>query len=74
MTELEILELKIEKAAYSEVIKQFTKGCDARMECGLNEFLCGIEGKIREIDIKLGLSTSYDPYISAMKDMAQPVK
>ena len=73
MTEQEILELTIEKKAYEEVIKQFSKGCDPRMECGLNEFLCGIEDKIREIDEKLRLTTSYDPYVSATRDMARPV-
>jgi hypothetical protein len=54
MTEQEILDLTIEKKAYEEVIKQFTKGCiDARMECSLDEFLRGLENKIKEIDKKL---------------------
>jgi flagellar biosynthesis chaperone FliJ len=54
MTEQEILKLTIEKKAYEEVIKQFTKGCiDARMECSLDEFLRGLENKIKEIDKKL---------------------
>lgn len=48
--EQKILELEIEKASYQEVIKQFTKGCDARMETSLDEFLCGIEAKIKEIN------------------------
>jgi hypothetical protein len=53
MTEQEILELTIEKRAYQEVVKQFSKGCDPRMEISLNDFLCGIEDKIKEIDLKL---------------------
>jgi len=52
MTEQEILELTIEKAAYREVIKQLSKG-DARMECSLDEMLCGLEDKIKDIDKKL---------------------
>lgn len=53
MAKQERIDLEIEKASYQEVIKQFTKGCDARMETGLNEFLCDIESKIEEINIKL---------------------
>lgn len=52
MTEQEKQELIIEKISYQEVIRQMSKG-DARMEISLNEFLCGIEEKIREIDRKL---------------------
>lgn len=58
MTEQEILDLTIEKKAYQEVIKQFTKGCDARMECSLDEFLRGLENKIKEIDEKLKGNTN----------------
>ena len=54
MTEQERIDLEIEKASYQEVIKQFSKGCDARMETSLNEFLCSLEDKIREINKKLG--------------------
>ena len=48
--EQQIVDLEIEKASYQEVIKQFTKGCDARMETSLDEFLCSIEDKIEEIN------------------------
>lgn len=54
MTKQEKIELEIEKASYQEVIKQFSKGCDARMEISLNDFLCSLQDKIKEIDKKLG--------------------
>ena len=57
MTEQEILELTIEKAAYREVIKQLSKG-DARMECSLDEMLCGLEDNIKDIDEKLNRNTN----------------
>jgi hypothetical protein len=53
MTEQERIDLIIEKRSYQEVIKQFSSGCDARMEVGLNSFLQDIENKIKEIDRKL---------------------
>lgn len=53
MNNRERIELEIERASYQEVVKQLSKGCDARMETGLNEFLCGIETKIEEISLKL---------------------
>lgn len=52
MTIEEILDLTIEKMAYREVIKQLSQG-DARMEIGLNNMLCRLEDKIKEIDLKL---------------------
>lgn len=54
MNNQERIELEIEKKSFQEVVKQFTMhDCDARMEVGLNRFLCEIEDKIKEIDIKL---------------------
>lgn len=53
MNNQERIDLEIEKASYQEVIKQFTKGCDARMETDLDKFLCDIEDKIEEINKKL---------------------
>lgn len=51
MTEKE--EIEIEIKSYQEVIRQFSKGCDPRMETGLDEFLCEIEDKIEELKKKL---------------------
>ena len=53
MNEQERIDLEIEKTSYQEVIKQMSKGCDARMETGLNEFLSDIETKIEQINKKL---------------------
>lgn len=53
LTPQERQELEIEKKSYQEVVRQFSKGCDARMEVGLNQFLTEIEDKIKEIDLKL---------------------
>jgi hypothetical protein len=53
MTNEERTKLEIEKSSYQEVIKQFTKGCDSRMEVELDAFLCEIEDKIIEINKKL---------------------
>ena len=47
MTNKEIIELEIEKASLQEVINQFTKGYDARMETKLDEFLCEIRYKYK---------------------------
>lgn len=52
MNNTERLYWEIEKKSYQEVIKQFSKG-DARMSTSLDEFLCGIEKKIKEINDKL---------------------
>lgn len=72
MTEEERTALVVEKKAYGEVVKQFTKhNCDARMEVSLDEFLCYIENKIREINDKLNSS---DPYVSNNGDRARQVK
>ena len=57
MTDEEIIKLKIEKAAYLEVVKQLSKG-DARMETGLDDFLCDIEDKIKDINKKLQVNTT----------------
>lgn len=58
MTKQEIIELTIEKIAYEEVVKQFSKGIDPRMETGLNEFLCEIEDKIRVLGAKINSLTN----------------
>jgi hypothetical protein len=47
------IELEIEKKSYQEVIYQFTKGCDTRMNIKANEFCKMIELRIHNIDIEL---------------------
>jgi hypothetical protein len=52
MTDQERLNLLIERHAFAEVIRQFDQR-DARMEIGLDAFLCSIEDEIRKIDDRL---------------------
>jgi hypothetical protein len=63
MTEQDRINLIIEKKAFQEVVYQLSKGCDARMSCQLDSFLCGIEDKIREIDIKLKMPQEHEDYV-----------
>lgn len=46
-------ELEIEIKSLQEVLKQFTKGCDPRMEISLDKFLCDIENRIKELQKQL---------------------
>lgn len=49
MTEQELVDLEIERRALLETVKEMSKGCDARMEVGLNEFLEGLEERAAAI-------------------------
>ena len=58
MTEQELIELEIEKQAYKAVISEFLKSrIDIRMSIEMDNFLLGLENKVRDIQKTIDQNT-----------------